>query len=144
MIEDLEEAIRFNSELEAPAIHPVGHPRSFMSLSDLANVFGDRYDQLGRMDDLNEAIKFNRKALALSPLGHPNRSTFLSSLAAVLFTRYRKLGMTGYPNDLEDATIYHSEALALSSALWVTNIVAIPSLTVVMSLFISIISLMRC
>ena len=45
MIEDLEEAIRFNRELEAPAIHPLVHPRSFMSLSDLAIVLGDRYDQ---------------------------------------------------------------------------------------------------
>ncbi|KAI9572256.1 hypothetical protein HD554DRAFT_2068384 [Boletus coccyginus] len=44
------------------------------------------------MEDLDEAIVLNRKALDLFPQGHPNWSTSLNNLASCLTARYDQLG----------------------------------------------------
>ena len=51
-----------------------------------------QYEQLGGMDDLDEAIIFDREAHSLHPPGHPDRSTSLNNLAHHLSSRYEQLG----------------------------------------------------
>jgi hypothetical protein len=51
------------------------------SLNNLANALQTRFEQLGRMDDLEDAITSYRKALTLRPPGHPARSSSLNNLA---------------------------------------------------------------
>jgi len=41
---------------------------------NLANALRSRFEQLGRMEDLENAISSHREALTLRPTGHPTRS----------------------------------------------------------------------
>ena len=66
-----------------------------------------RFEQLGRMEDLEEGITCHRHALALRPHGHPNRSFSLSILANAMYTRFEQSRSHG---DLLDAVKYLSEA----------------------------------
>ena len=44
-----------------------------------------RFEHLGRIDDLENAITCHRQALALRPHGHPYRSFSFNNLASVAF-----------------------------------------------------------
>jgi hypothetical protein len=57
-------------------------------LNNLADHLSTRDNQLGAMDDLDEAIVLDREALALRPQGHPDRSTSLDILARHLCDRF--------------------------------------------------------
>jgi CHAT domain-containing protein len=81
-----------------------------MSLNNLASAVFIRYKQLGRMEDLEEAITYHREALTLRPLGHLDHSSSLNNLANVILTRYQELGRI---EDLEEVIIYYREALTL-------------------------------
>ena len=50
---------------EALSLRPPGHRDRSMFLYDLANAVHARYKQLGRMEDLEEAITLHREALSL-------------------------------------------------------------------------------
>jgi tetratricopeptide (TPR) repeat protein len=82
-------------------------PDRSSSLNNLANAVSTRFEQLGRMEDLEEAITCHREALALRPHGHPYRSSSLSNLANAMSTRF---GQSGSKDDLLDALKYLSEA----------------------------------
>ena len=73
----------------------------------LSDAFYDRFKQLGRMEDLEEAIRCQRQALALRP---PDRSMSLNILAFFLRTRFKHLGRM---EDLEEAITCDRQALAL-------------------------------
>ena len=81
-----------------------------MCSSNLANYLSSRYEQLGGIDDLNEAIVLGQDALSLRPPGHPDRSTSLSNIANYLFLRYRQLGGV---DDLNEAIVLSRDALSL-------------------------------
>ena len=81
-----------------------------MSLNNLAGRLSTRYNQLGWMGDLNEAIVLSREALALRPLGHPDRPMSLNNLAADLSARYNHLGWMA---DLNEAIFLDRNALLL-------------------------------
>ena len=67
-------------------------------------------EQLGGMDDLNEAIVLGREALSLCPPGHPNRSSSLSNLAVRLSSQYNQVeGM----DNLNEAIVLTREVLSL-------------------------------
>ena len=70
----------------------------------------DRYNQLGVMTDLEEAILLGRDTLALCTAGHPDRSMSLNSLSRYLSTRYNQLGAM---EDLNEAIVLARDALAL-------------------------------
>ena len=70
----------------------------------------NRYEQLGAMEDLDEAIVLVREALELCSQGHPNRSIPLNNLANRLSTRYNQLGAM---EDLDVAIVLDREALDL-------------------------------
>ena len=77
---------------------------------NLANALSIRFKQLGKVEDLEEAILSHRQALALCPPGHPNRSSLFMNLANALSTRFHQLGKV---EDLEEAILSHRQALAL-------------------------------
>jgi CHAT domain-containing protein/tetratricopeptide (TPR) repeat protein len=87
-----------------------GHPRRFVSLSQLAVDLNSRYMRLWAMQDLDEATILVREALDLCPKGHPNRSMSLIDLAHVLFSLYEQLGAM---QDLDEAVVLVREALDL-------------------------------
>ena len=81
-----------------------------MSLNNFASHLGTRYNLLGGVDNINEAILLSRDALALCPPGHPLRSPSLNNLANHLGTRYELLGGV---DDLNEAVLLSRDALAL-------------------------------
>jgi hypothetical protein len=48
------------------------------SLHNLVTAVSTCFHQLGKMEDLEEAITYHRQALVLRPPGHPDRSTSLN------------------------------------------------------------------
>ncbi|KAF8436265.1 hypothetical protein L210DRAFT_989995 [Boletus edulis BED1] len=108
---------------EALDLRPKGHPDQSTSLNNHAVDLSIRYEQVGVMEDLDEAIALSHEALDLCPKGHPDRSMSLSnlatrlsiryqqlSLATHLSTRYKQLGVVG---DLEEAIALGRQALEL-------------------------------
>ena len=65
-MEDLEEAI--TSYREVLTLCPLGHANHSITLINLASATFRRYEQLGGMADLEEAITYSRKALNLTLL----------------------------------------------------------------------------
>ena len=105
---DSEEAIILYRE--ALNLYPQGHPDRSTSLNNLAVLLTSRYDQLGAMQDLDEAIVLDRETLDLFPQGHSDRPTSLNNLAVDLSSRYNQLGAGG---DLDEAIVLVREALNL-------------------------------
>jgi hypothetical protein len=106
-MEDLEDAISYHRE--ALSLRPPGHPNRSSSLNNLANVLSTRYEQSGRMEDLEEAINPTAKHSLLS--SWPPRSfLFPQQPCNAIHTRYKQLGRM---EDLEEAITYHREALTL-------------------------------
>ncbi|KAG6369053.1 hypothetical protein JVT61DRAFT_1353 [Boletus reticuloceps] len=56
-------------------------------------LLNTRHDQLGDVEDLNEAIVLDQEALHLWPQGHPNRLSSLCNLSGHLSNRYMELGV---------------------------------------------------
>ena len=76
----------------------------------LAINYQKKYEQLGEIDDLNEAIDVGREALSLCTPGYRYRSMSLSNLALSLSSRYEQLGRI---DDLNEAIVLNQEALSL-------------------------------
>jgi len=107
-MDNLERAII--SYRRALAAQPIGHPNRPMSLINLADTVLTRFEQLGRLEDINAAVAYNREALALCPRGHQDHRLFLNNSAVALHTRYNQ---TGQMEDLEEAITYNTKVLAL-------------------------------
>ncbi|KZP14087.1 hypothetical protein FIBSPDRAFT_981200 [Athelia psychrophila] len=90
-------------------LYPGDHDRP-SSLHNLANSLATRFEQLGQMADLEQAIIYQRAALELHPPGHPDRSGSLNNLATSLAMRFEQLGQMA---DLEQGIIYQRAALEL-------------------------------
>ena len=73
-----------------------------------------RFDQLGRMEDLEEAITCHRQALILLSYGHRFHSVVLSNIGRALLARFHHLERT---EDLEDAIACNRQALTLLPAI---------------------------
>ncbi|KDR67675.1 hypothetical protein GALMADRAFT_257932 [Galerina marginata CBS 339.88] len=91
-------------------VFPPGFPGRRRSLGNLAFDLYTRFHDLGRIEDLEDAISFHSEALALCPPGHPNRSYALNDLGGALQARFEQLGQI---EDLEHAISSHREELAL-------------------------------
>ncbi|KAI9570923.1 hypothetical protein HD554DRAFT_2327256 [Boletus coccyginus] len=81
-----------SSTREALDLRLQGHPDRWMSLNNLAVHLSSLYEQLGGMEDLDEAIVLAREALNHRPQGGPDRSMSLGNLGSLLSTRYNQLG----------------------------------------------------
>jgi tetratricopeptide (TPR) repeat protein len=81
-----------------------------MSLNNLASALHSRFEQLGDLDSLGDAVDLHRQALHLHPPRHHLRSSSLNNLANALWTRFEQF------KDLEsltEAVGLHRQALAL-------------------------------
>jgi tetratricopeptide (TPR) repeat protein len=58
----------------------------------LASSLQTRFQQLGDLDALAEAVELHRQALSLRPQGHPYRPITLNNLALALRNRFEQLG----------------------------------------------------
>ena len=86
-----------------------GHPEHSSSLSNLAKAVSTRFEQLERMEDLEEASNVTVKHF-LSDSWPPDYSLCLNDLANAMSTRFRQLErMEG----LEEAITCLRQALAL-------------------------------
>ena len=81
-----------------------------MSSHNLALALSTRYNQLGAIQDLNEAIPLSREALDVCPQTYTNRPGYMNNLVGCLFTRYKQLGEM---QDLDEAIVLAQEALDL-------------------------------
>jgi tetratricopeptide (TPR) repeat protein len=85
------------------------------SYSDILNELGDalkrRFEQGGRIDDLNQAIAVKQRAIGLATVKLTPASHH-ALLGSLLHTRSERLGDLG---DLEGAISYQSQAIALAS-----------------------------
>ena len=61
-----------------------------MSLNNLVLHLSTWYDQLGAMEDLDEAIVLGREGLKLRQQGHPDQSGSLNNLASYLCNRFTR------------------------------------------------------
>jgi tetratricopeptide (TPR) repeat protein len=95
---------------EALDLCPPGHALHMLCLDILGNALRTRFQQLGDLDSLAEAVELYRQALDLRPQGHPNRSSSLSNLASALQTRFAQLGDLA---SLAEAVELHRQALDL-------------------------------
>ncbi|MEO3749412.1 CHAT domain-containing protein [Streptomyces sp. B6B3] len=79
---------------------PADHPQRAAVLSDLLNALRIRYERVGELADLEDAITAGRAAVQATPTNHFQRAGRLSNLGAVLHLRFERVGELA---DLEDA-----------------------------------------
>lgn len=83
------------------------------SLQALAYSLECRYDVLGSITDLSEAIAYSREALSITPPDHSARLGSLDRLSKILRIRFHSRGVAG---DLEEALGYDKEGATLRAA----------------------------
>ena len=77
-----------------------GHPDKVSRLNNLGNCFKVRFQRLGELSDLENAISTLRDAVDRTPHGHPDRPSRLSNLGCSFKARFNRLGQL---SDLERA-----------------------------------------
>ena len=77
----------------------------------VSNSFITRFEHLGQLNDLEDAISRYREAVDLTPDGHPDKPSRLDNLGNSFISRFEQLGQL---NDLEDAISRHREAVDLT------------------------------
>ncbi|KAK7017441.1 CHAT domain-containing protein [Favolaschia claudopus] len=108
-LKDLETALQYNQAAVdlIPKDHPdrnqhlqnltpEDHPDRAQCLQRLAVSYGDRYQRLNDLKDLEAALQMAQAALDLTSSDHPSRAQHLQGLALSHAVRYQRLG------DLED------------------------------------------
>ena len=66
-----------------------------------------RFEKIGRLELLEEAITLNRERLKLWPAHHPKQSVVLDNLGWALLKQFEQLGQH---NDLDGAILLHRQA----------------------------------
>ena len=72
---------------QAVRLTPNGHPDKPVCLHNLGTSFMCRFELLGDIADLDEAIAAQQQAFHLTPYGHRNTSMYLNSLGTALLAR---------------------------------------------------------
>ena len=92
---------------------PALHPRRSISLINLTNALGIRFEQKADLNDLDKSIQYCQQILELIPSLHSARSASLTNLANALVRRFEQKGDI---NDLEECIQYYYQALELTPA----------------------------
>ncbi|KEP45231.1 putative 30S ribosomal S17P-like protein, partial [Rhizoctonia solani 123E] len=74
-------------------------------LTTLGSAHNQRFQRLGELDDLENAIGYQSRGVLITPDGHPSLSTMLANLGGSLNYRFQQLGDL---KDLENAIEYNS------------------------------------
>ena len=80
---------------------------------DLPYDLFQRFEQIGRLELLKEAITLNQERLKQWPVHHPKRSVDLYNLGWAVFRQFEQLGQH---KDLDEAILLHQQALELRPA----------------------------
>ncbi|KAI0043489.1 hypothetical protein FA95DRAFT_1498558 [Auriscalpium vulgare] len=118
---------------------PLGHFNRTLSLNNLANALSTHFGQLGKLQDLEEAIALHRETSSLMPVGHPGHSSSLDNLATALWTQFNKLGELPV---LEEAITLHRQALSLRPLGHPDRSSSLNNLAIVITLYREALSLM--
>jgi tetratricopeptide (TPR) repeat protein len=92
------------------SITPDGHPKKLGYLNNLACSLMSRFERLGNLADLDNAIAHNQAALHLIPDGNPYKSGLCNNLGLCLQGRFQRLGNIA---DIDDAIIQNRSAVHL-------------------------------
>lgn len=103
---DLDEAVTL---LERAVSLGAGHPDLAQYQTILGVLLRTRFERTGAADDLKEATRAGRDAIAGTPAGHPQRGMYLSNLSVTTLSRYETSGRTAL---LEEAVRLGREAVA--------------------------------
>src|SRR2546430_3240235 len=76
------------------------HPDLAGWLNNLGNKLGRRYECMGRMEDLEEAVRVTEQAVKVTPEDHPDLAARLNNLGNKLGRRDERMGRM---EDLEEA-----------------------------------------
>ena len=79
---------------------PADHPDRVAMLSNLGLALQLRFERVGALADLDEAITVGRAAAQTAPADHPDRAGYLSNLSGALRVRFGRVGMLA---DLDEA-----------------------------------------
>uniref|UniRef100_UPI0032EBDB13 CHAT domain-containing tetratricopeptide repeat protein n=1 Tax=Streptomyces sp. HSW2009 TaxID=3142890 RepID=UPI0032EBDB13 len=71
---------------------PTNHPDRFRYLSNLGVTLWFRFERVGDLADLDDAITAGRAAVQATPTSHPARADMLSDLVLLLHARFEKVG----------------------------------------------------
>ncbi|KAJ6522364.1 tetratricopeptide repeat-containing protein [Mycena vulgaris] len=98
---------------EALALQDTTHVRRSMALNDLGAALRIRFVMREDLNDLEDAVKFHREALAInsSPISHPRRVDILPNLAFAVNIRFQQYGD---PEDLNELIELWREELELT------------------------------
>ncbi|RPA89051.1 hypothetical protein L873DRAFT_1796342 [Choiromyces venosus 120613-1] len=77
--------------------------------NNLGERLSRRFDRMGDVEDLQQAIKYGEDALAATPHDHPNRAIWCSNIGLYLLQRFERMGDV---EDLQQAIKYGRDALA--------------------------------
>ncbi|THU91192.1 hypothetical protein K435DRAFT_841129 [Dendrothele bispora CBS 962.96] len=91
-------------------LSPKGHPDEAKYLHNLGNVILTRFDRLGGLDDLEDAIDLMRRAVELTPDGQLTKPGRLTAFGDALETRFVRLGEV---NDINSAILFKRRAVEL-------------------------------
>ncbi|KAI9573138.1 CHAT domain-containing protein [Boletus coccyginus] len=94
---------------DALELTPHGHPHN--RLSNLGTSLLTRFERLGQLSDLEDAISAHRDAVELPPQGHPHKPDQLNNLGTSFRARFERLGEL---SDLEDAISRLRDAVELT------------------------------
>jgi hypothetical protein len=81
-------------------LQPDSHPDKPSLLNNLGNSFQSRFERLGSLTDLEDAIRNKQKAVELTPNSHPDKPDWLHDLGIGILARFRLIGVL---SDLESA-----------------------------------------
>ena len=80
-------------------------------MNNLGNSFLTRFERLGQLNDLEDAISRQRDAVNLAPNYHPEKPGYLNNLGNSFRVSFKRLRR---PNDLEDAISRQRDAINLT------------------------------
>ena len=96
----------------ALALTPEGSPNRARLLSNLGSALRIRFERMGELMDLDEAIRVGDAAVAATPDNSPRRAGRLSNLGIALRARFER---TAQMKDLDEAVRVGTAALAATS-----------------------------
>ncbi|KAG9092431.1 hypothetical protein FS749_015751, partial [Ceratobasidium sp. UAMH 11750] len=83
--------------------------------NNLAKVLRSRFQRLGELEDLSDALKYQHQAVSLAPLeANPLSALYLNNLGSLYRTQFDRLGQLG---DVNHAISLHSQAISRAGQL---------------------------
>ncbi|THU77298.1 hypothetical protein K435DRAFT_702716 [Dendrothele bispora CBS 962.96] len=93
---------------------PAGHADKPALLNNLGNAFFRRFERLGELIDIENAISFKQQAAVdLTPDGHADKAGWLNNLGSAFQSRFERLND---PEDISKATASYQRATKNTSS----------------------------